>query len=217
MRTDPVTMDATQHRRLAGQAIARLSAVLLPRWQPMRMHFAHIPEAFDAPWTAALPLPRAADVDGPVTLIDGDDFQREADDSVVALEYASMPRTRVLESLHTRSDGWHALTTLHLSRLLRRRVSCSVFESRPQDRTAGPHHDEWAGLIVQVRGAKNWCLGAPDPAGELQLTTRPGDVLLLPRGVRHNVTTPQHSVHVLLAITDRPLGGHPTPLQQGTA
>ncbi|MFD4554888.1 JmjC domain-containing protein [Streptomyces sp. NPDC058469] len=44
--------------------------------------------------------------------------------------------------------------------MLRRRVSCSVFESRPQDRTAGPHHDEWDGLIVQVRGAKNWRLGA---------------------------------------------------------
>ncbi|MFJ4429319.1 JmjC domain-containing protein [Streptomyces bobili] len=166
-------MDSAQHRKLAGQAIARLSTVLLPRWQPTGMQFAHIPSAFDAPWTAALPLPCTAEVHGPVTLIDGSDFQREADDSVLALEYASRPRTRVMESLHTRSDGWHALTTLHLSRMLRRRVSCSVFESLPQDRTAGRHYDEWDGLIVQVRGAKNWCLGYPDPACRLQLTTRP--------------------------------------------
>ncbi|MGH1554227.1 hypothetical protein ACRAWF_26650 [Streptomyces sp. L7] len=39
----------------------------------------------------------------------------------------------------------------------------------------------------------------------------------MPRGVRHDVTTPQHSVHVLLAITDRPLGEHPTTVRQGAA
>ncbi|MGW5334796.1 JmjC domain-containing protein [Streptomyces bauhiniae] len=178
------------------------------------MQFAHVPAAFDAPWTASLPLPCTAEVHGPVTLIDGPDFQRESEDRVLALEYASRPRTRVMENFHTRSDGWHALTTLHLSRMLRCRVSCSVLGSLPQDRTAGRHYDEWDGLIAQVRGTKNWCIGFPDPACRLQLTTRPGDVLLLPRGVRHAVTTPQHSVHIVLAITDRPLGRHPTPLHQ---
>ncbi|MBV7674206.1 cupin domain-containing protein [Streptomyces halstedii] len=211
-------MDATQHRKLAGEALAQLSAALLPHWQPTGMRFAHLPSALDAQWTAALPLPRADEVAGPVTLIDGDgaDFQREADADTLAREYAARPRTRVMESLHTQSDGWHALTTLHLSRMLRRRVSCSIFESLPQDRTAGRHYDDWDGLIVQVRGAKDWRIG-PDPDQANRVTTRPGDVLLLPRGVLHDVTTPQHSVHVLLAITERPLEGHPTPPHQSAA
>ncbi|MFK0284227.1 JmjC domain-containing protein [Streptomyces sp. NPDC090499] len=211
-------MDATQHRKLAGQVLARLSSALLPRWQPSGMQFAHIPSAFDAPWAAGLPLPSAADVQGPVTLIDKSEFQRETDGDVLADAYSSRPRTRVLESLHTRSGGWHALTTLHLSGLLRRRISCSVFESAPQDRTSGRHFDDWDGVIVQMRGAKRWHLWpSPDSPCRLQLTTRPGDVLLLPRGLRHEVTTPQHSIHVLLAITNRPLGDHPPPAHHGGA
>ncbi|MFD9869098.1 JmjC domain-containing protein [Streptomyces niveus] len=34
--------------------------------------------------------------------------------------------------------------------------------------------------------------------------TRAGDVLLLPRGVTHEVTTPEHCVHLLSAVTSEP-------------
>ncbi|MEU3602668.1 cupin domain-containing protein [Streptomyces sp. NPDC006798] len=109
--------------------------------------------------------------------------------------------TRVYESLDVRSDGWHSQVSSGLARLLRRQVTCSVYESRTGDRSLGPHHDDWHGLILQTEGAKTWTLW-PE-GGPVQIDTRAGDVLIIPWGLLHDVTTPPdpgHSVHVAFAV-----------------
>ncbi len=61
---------------------------------------------------------------------------------------------------------------------------------------------------MQQLGAKAWLLGegADKPDATPTLILNPGDVLLLPRGVLHDVKTPDYSVHIGIAfITDEKL------------
>ncbi|MFI0942815.1 JmjC domain-containing protein [Streptomyces sp. NPDC021020] len=182
----------------------RLSSAVLPRYPSATA--VHIPQVFDKEWTAALPLPtQGKDPDQPVALVDGFDFHRETDEGAITDAYRARRRTRVYESIHARSDGWFSLVTLHMARLLRQRVVCTMYESRAGDRNLGAHDDEWDGLIVQMRGTKSWRLWPPPHGQPHELLTQAGDVLLLPRGVTHEVDTPDYSVHMVLAVTDEPL------------
>lgn len=201
----------TQHaaqRDIARSVITRLSSVVIPRCRQAGMQLAYVPGVFREEWVTSLPLPRPQGVQrsgSKVTLIDGSHFHREADESALAQQYRARPRTRVMESINSRSDGWHALATLHLARVVRRHIVCSLYESHARDSTLGPHDDEWDGVIVQMRGAKSWRLW-PEPSTEpRELVTRAGDVLLLPRGTTHDVATPNFSVHLTLAMTNRSL------------
>jgi len=165
----------------------------------------HLPQVFDREWIAALPLPtQEKDPDQTVALVDGFHFHRETEEAAIADAYRARRRTRVYESIHARSDGWFSLVTLHMARLLRRRIICTMYESQAADRNLGPHDDEWFGVILQLHGAKAWCLW-PDTGAPYTVTTRAGDVLLLPQGVKHQVDTPNYSVHLVFAVTDDPL------------
>lgn len=194
------------HRETALTVFTLLSSVVVPRFQSSGMQFTHVSGAFCAEWIASQPLPRDRGERGPdqaVTLVDNTNFHREVDESAVAQQYQTRPRTRVMENIDTQSDGWYALVTLHLTRLMCRRVVCSLYESRPHDSTLGPHDDEWDGVIVQVRGAKSWRLW-PEICGKpVELVTETGDVLLIPRGLTHEVATPDYSAHLMFAVTDR--------------
>jgi ribosomal protein L16 Arg81 hydroxylase len=94
---------------------------------------------------------------------------------------------------------------LRLAGLLRQRVIATLYESRAGDLNLGAHDDQWDGVIVQIRGAKTWRLWPETHGQPHELLTRAGDVLLLPQGVTHEVTTPDYSVHLVLAVTDEPL------------
>ena len=174
---------------------------------------------FDPQWIAGLPLPTDHLPESQtVALINGADFHRETDPDAVTAAYLSQPRTRVYESIHVRSDGWHGPVALHLTDLLRHRVVCTLYESRPDDTSLGAHMDDWWSVIVQARGVKRWRLW-PDKDGDPQvITTRAGDVLLLPKRVLHEVSTPGgdgypgYSAHLVYAVIDNePIDSSPPP------
>jgi hypothetical protein len=112
-----------------------------------------------------------------------------------------------------------ALTTRHLTRLAGgARVTCSVVESADGDVALAPHADAWFGVAVQVSGARHWHIGGQPTAATTQLpvlgvTTRPGDVLLVPKHLPHVASTPAglgHSVHLAFAL-DRDQPGSAQP------
>jgi hypothetical protein len=178
-------------RESAFTVHTRLSSAVLPRYPLATSMAVHLPQVFDKEWMAALPLPtQEKDPDQTVALVDGFDFYRETDEAAIADAYQARRRTRVYESIHARSDGWFSLVTLHMARLLRRRIICTMYESRAGDRNLGPHEDEWDGLIVQMRGSKSWRLWPHPHEQPHELLTQTGDLLLLPRGITHEVDTP---------------------------
>ncbi|WP_424858489.1 hypothetical protein [Streptomyces sp. SAI-170] len=172
--------------------------------------------AFDPLWVESLYLPVA---DGlrpgqTVALVDGPDFHREADPAEAARAYGERPRTRVYESLDVRSDGWWSLATLHLAGMLRRRVICTAYESQAGDSNLGAHDDAWLGLIVQMRGTKRWTIWPTRDHPPEDVVMRTGDVMILPQGMTHQVSTPEepgHSLHLLFAVTDEPISSAPGP------
>lgn len=169
----------------------------------------HIPGAFQPAWLASLAL----SIDGrpgsnqTVALVKGDDFDRSAIGADVAIAYSNNPRTQVYESVGARSGGWFAAVDTLLARLFRCEVTSDVYVSNVGDANIGLHRDEWYGIIIQLYGAKQWTL--LDPKGvPTVIMLEAGDVLLLPPDVRHNVSTPHHSMHVVFAVmTHEPLLG----------
>lgn len=166
--------------------------------------------AFDAAWIEQVPVPVAGSrMPGQtVALIDGTDFHRTDDPGAVAQGYRDRPRTRVYESLDVRSDGWHSLVSLHLAGMLRRQVICTAYESQAGDRNLGAHDDAWLGVVVQMRGAKAWRVWPTRASDPVEVVMRSGDVLIVPKGMTHEVSTPPnpgHSLHLLFALTEKPI------------
>ncbi|WP_371790408.1 cupin domain-containing protein [Streptomyces sp. NBC_01471] len=200
-------MHIASQREMASTIYTRLSSAVVPRRTPgPGMQLIHLPHVFPEQWIASLPIPVEDKPPGQtVALVDGAAFHREVSEEAVTSAYAERPRTRVFESIHARSDGWYSLVALRLAGLVRHRVVATLYESSAGDLNFGAHDDVWDGVIVQLRGAKSWRLW-PEPHGQpREVLTRAGDVLLLPRGVKHEVTTPDRSVHLVLAVTDAPL------------
>ncbi|CAM5576151.1 cupin domain-containing protein [Streptomyces aurantiogriseus] len=177
---------------------------------------------FTAEWLADRPLP-LADARQPgqtVALADGDGFIRadRADD--VTQGHQDRPRTRVYESLHVRSDSWVRLATLYLAGLLRREVVCTAYESLAGDRNLGPHDDAWTGLIVHFSGAKRWLVWPTAQDAPQEIVMRAGDVMVLPHGMKHDVSTPNppgHSLHLVFAVTNRPIDPRPEAISPSAA
>ncbi|MFD9190390.1 JmjC domain-containing protein [Streptomyces phaeochromogenes] len=141
-----------------------------------------------------------------VSLADEEGFERGTRAAQLARAYAERPRTRVYESLNVRSDDWFSLVALHLVGLLRRDVVCTAYESCTGDSNLGAHFDQWLGVIVQMRGAKQWRLWPAEGCLSDTLVTEAGDVLVLPERVTHAVSTPArpgHSVHLVFAVTGK--------------
>jgi hypothetical protein len=95
-----------------------------------------------------------------------------------------------------------------------------VYESAHGDQELGCHRDHWLGVAVQAAGAKDWQAGGGldgIPGGGVQrVAMRPGDVLVVPRGLPHLVTTPAvpgRSVHLALSLYRDPLPGPAAPCQ----
>ncbi|QOV40174.1 hypothetical protein IM697_18295 [Streptomyces ferrugineus] len=177
---------------------------------------------FTAEWLAdrRLPLADARQPGQTVALADGDGFVRPDHADDVAGCHLDRPRTRVYESLHVRSDSWVSLATLYLAGLLRREVVCTAYESLAGDRNLGPHDDAWTGLIVQFSGVKRWLVWPIAQAAPQEIVMRAGDVMVLPHGMKHDVSTPDtpgHSLHLVFAVTNRPIDPHPEAIRPSTA
>lgn len=178
----------------------------------------HFPGACDPAWLATLPLPAGDNRPGgqPVALLDHRhrDIERHLDSQTLRDAYAHRPRTQVYEDIGHDGGDWYGLTTAHLTRLSGSAlpVTCSIFASRHGDETFGAHQDAWYGAIVQIDGTKTWQIGEHRPGGPpgqpaRDLTTRPGDILLLPKYLPHAVTTPArpgHSLHLAFALERDP-------------
>ncbi|WP_019061530.1 cupin domain-containing protein [Streptomyces prunicolor] len=197
----------------AADFMARLGPAALPAigMTPGNLH--HVPGAFDTAWIEAAPLPLAASKapEQTVALVDGTEFRRDTGLGALANAYQERARTRVYESLDVRSDGWFSLVSLHLAGILRRRVICTAYESQAGDRNLGAHDDHWLGVIVQMRGAKQWQIWTSADSRPVDLLTSAGDVLVLPRGMTHAVSTPEYSAHLVFAVTDQPMHARPGP------
>ncbi|MFI0772574.1 hypothetical protein ACH4TQ_48120 [Streptomyces sp. NPDC021218] len=200
-------MDA-HSQEVAFSFLGRLGTAVWPRLaasQPV-----HIQRAFDAAWIEGLSLPLGEEkaASQTVALIDGMDFHRQSDKDAVAHAYQERQRTRVYESLNVRSDGWFSTVTLRLTAMRRHQVICTAYESHAGDRNLGAHDDEWLGVITQMRGAKRWLVWPGETGAPEEIVTRVGDVLILPQGVKHEVSTPDspgYSVHLVFAMTDEPV------------
>ena len=187
-----------------------LAAMALPEIQLALGQLRYEKGVFSREWLAARPLPTADAKQGgqTVALADSAGFTRTTSAESAARGYRERPRTRVYESLNVRSDSWLSLATLQLAGLLLRDVVCTAYESAAGDLNLGAHRDVWTGVVVQISGAKRWLIwpAARDSPEEIRMEA--GDVMVLPHGMKHEVSTPEdpgHSMHLVFAVTDRPL------------
>jgi hypothetical protein len=169
----------------------------------------HYASAYDPAWLATLPLP-IEDPSQPVDLVEGGHFERHDNAPELHEAYHRKPRTRIYVGLH-QSTPWVTRVAEHLTRLTRSapHVMATAYASNSTDATIGAHRDAWDGAIIQLVGSKTWQLGPgllhPGHAIE-HVTTNPGDILILPDGLPHAVTTPLdpgHSLHLVFAIRRR--------------
>lgn len=169
----------------------------------------HYQRAYDPGWLATLPLP-TEDPDQPVDLVEDGHFERHDDPVSLHHAYYQNPRTRIHVGLH-RASPWITRVADHLTRLTHSKphVMATAYASTTGDATIGTHDDAWDGAIIQLTGAKTWQLGPGllDPGQPAYtVTTAPGDILILPDGTPHTVTTPPdpgHSLHLVFAIRRR--------------
>jgi hypothetical protein len=170
--------------------------------RPARQDYQHLPGVFDPAWLQTLPLPIGENrpTRQTVSLGRGTQLERFSDEAAVRRAYAREQRTRIYEGVESRSGGWMAEATRYLMKLAGCDVVCTVYESRAGDKTFGPHADGWYGVIVQMYGAKAWQLGEDAGRKDATVVVEAGDLLIVPEGLLHDVSTPDYSVHVTVAM-----------------
>jgi hypothetical protein len=207
------TADATRSDavRISGEVVSRIWIEVLrangpdfPSPSPV-----HVPGAFDPAWLRELPLPVGTDrpATQPIALVDQHtsvserhSFERSTDEQAIDDAYRREPRTRVYEDIGYSGDGWFSLAARQLVRLARCKVVCALYSSCADDLTMGEHHDMWQGVIIQFDGTKVWHTRADMASPPREITMRAGDMLLMPNGTWHEVSTPDHSTHMVFAI-----------------
>jgi len=162
----------------------------------------HLRGVFDPEWLQTLPLPIGENRPIKQTVSLGKDmhFERHSDEADLQGAYELERRTKIYEAVESRSGGWSAEATRYLMKLAGCDVVCSVYESRAEDKNLGPHRDRWYGAIVQILGAKAWQLGEDVGGEEPTVVAEAGDVLIVPQGLYHDVSTPDYSVHMTVAM-----------------
>jgi mannose-6-phosphate isomerase-like protein (cupin superfamily) len=103
--------------------------------------------------------------------------------------------TLVMQSLHRTSASVGAFVT-QLQDELSHPVQANAYLTPPSAVGLAEHHDLHDVLAVQLHGSKCWWI---DGLGDV--TMHPGDVMYVPRGVRHRAeTTTETSLHLTLGI-----------------
>lgn len=139
------------------------------------------------------------------TLVGGMEFARSDDAEQQQHAYQARPRTRIYEGIDVSAPGWHSLISLQLAGLSGYRTVCSAYESSASDEGLDLHSDQWHGLVLQLRGEKSWKVETPSGITSLSLAS--GDLLTVPEGVPHLVSTPRYSLHLVFAIIpEEPVG-----------
>jgi hypothetical protein len=215
----PVILAATS----AEQNYAALFAATV--WQaiteaggprPLTRAHAHLPRVFDPAWLARLSTPtRDVIPEGLSVTLGGAEFERYPDQAAMLAAYRQRPRTWVFENSH-HAIPWLSLAAAYLGKLSASRIEvvAAVFDSRPHEQAPDAHTDEWYSVVVQFDGAKNWTIGTGPHAQ--QLTTEPGDVLLIPEALAHATTTPAdpgYSRHVAFTLCRHTIHTTATPAQ----
>ncbi len=211
--TAPAAWPALSSAQAAVALASRLWLTVLSTGGPTPSSAAHthLPRFVNPEELRSLPLPIGGDLqDGQtVALADhGIEMERPETREGLSASYRGKPRTRVYEVVNIRSDGPWSMIALFLGQLAGYEVDASIYESVARDATLGEHFDDWHGIAIQYDGSKRWAL-RPDPASEpTYVDMNPGDALVVPRGLLHDLTTPAdpgYSRHVSLAIeTSRP-------------
>lgn len=170
--------------------------------RPGNQNYHHLPDVFDPEWLQTLPLPIGEDrpTRQTVSLGRAMHFERHSNEADLTQAYTSQPRTRIYESVETRSGGWSAEAARHLMKLAGCDVVCTVYESQAGDENLGAHKDRWYGAIVQMLGAKAWAMGEDVGKEEPTVVAEAGDLLIVPQGLLHDVSTPDYSVHMTVAM-----------------
>ncbi|MFC8715275.1 MULTISPECIES: JmjC domain-containing protein [unclassified Streptomyces] len=201
-------MSPEEEYATAAAFLGPLASAALPSIRLVPERLRHVKHAFAPQWVESLWLP--VDDERPpeqgVALADGAGFTRVTREDDRVREQQARPRTQVYESIHVHSDGWPRLVTLHLAGMLRREVVCTLYQSDAAARTLRPHLDNWFGVIVQMRGTKRWHIWQKQPMPD-EIIMHAGDVLLLPKDMKHAVDTPSepgHSLHMVFAVLDDP-------------
>jgi hypothetical protein len=161
--------------------------------------YRHIRAHFPPDYVAALPLPQLHG-ERAVALVDGMVSQREADPQRLQAAYEEHRRTRVHEGIHIDQRMWYGITSWLFTQMTQFLVFCAAYESVRGDTSLEPHPDDWLGLIIQVRGSKRWTIWPVGDAEPEEILLEAGDVLIMPRGMRHVVSTPDKSVHFVFAF-----------------
>ncbi|HSX06088.1 MAG TPA: cupin domain-containing protein [Candidatus Saccharimonadales bacterium] len=202
----PKATDAEIAANFVGPLWAVIQGTGGPR--PIQKSHHHFPKVFDAAWLNSLVLPIGEDRPEAqaVKLAKPLDYERPSTKAAAAAAYAREPRTHVYENV-VWTSAWMAMVTQVLEELAGGRVFCTVYESAAGDQNLGPHVDDWYGAAVQYSGSKEWLLGeaADNTSAEPTVVMQPGDVQLLPKGLLHDVRTPERSVHLAFSFfSDRP-------------
>lgn len=146
------------------------------------------PGVFSPDWLAEFELPtRQIRPVGQGVALGGDGFSRFESEAALLAGYGDRPRTWVFERVQE-SVPWLNLAAGYLTTLSESKVGVgvAVYDSHAVDQPSAAHWDQWYSAVVQVEGAKVWRIGADG----CRVTTRPGDVLLMPEGLVHAVSTP---------------------------
>jgi hypothetical protein len=188
---------------------------------PHAARFLHSPAALERAFLSALPLPGGRAGHPAATLDRAGGLVRHPAREAMEAAYARRPTTRVHEDIGWDGDGtatgWARLAADHLIRLAGPpRVTVVVYKSVFGVQELGAHQDMWLGVMIQVSGAKDWQAGegllSAGNGDVHRVSMTAGDVLVVPKGLPHDVVTPArpgHSTHLGFAILrDQDQDGH---------
>ncbi len=172
--------------------------------------YRHLPGVLPKDIVTTLPSLVTPDDDQVIALVHASGGESQFDwqsGTTVDAAYKSRPRTQVFEHIHERA-AWPGLVALKLMELTGCRVVCRAFLSRPEDEKFDEHRDDWLGIIIPGHGVKRWWLRSSKDDAPNVVETRPGDLLLLPKGVYHHAATPSqpvrpeedYSLHLQIAV-----------------
>lgn len=118
-----------------------------------------------------------------------------------SIEWAA-GKTAIVQSLQM-TRGWLNTLCAAVEVEFSQRVSCSAYISAPKAQTFSMHVDEWDAFLIQIDGCKTFVFDA-DEQGDVQETLVAGDIVYMPRGLRHRAHSDMSSVHLSLNLLPLP-------------